>query len=201
MTHLRLLSGVLVASVMGAGACNSSTDALTSGSGTSGSGTSGSGGTSTSSDAGGAGGHNSAAGDASAVSGIACDTEAQCGPDFPYCAEGSCVQCITDTNCGWSTCNQVTNTCDGVAPGSSPTVGGPRFPGASGGAGFPLAPGFGPGTADDCPPVDGIGTSPTQQVRASATLCFYGPEDPDVPVATIEQVIESLDEQEYVHLA
>jgi hypothetical protein len=86
--------------------------------------------------------------------------------------------------------------------GSGPTggtTGGPRYPGAGQTAGFPLQPGFGPDTADDCPPGGGVGPTTTDVVRPPATLCFYG-EDEEIPAATIEQVIESVDGVEYVHL-
>ena len=81
-------------------------------------------------------------------------------------------------------------------------TGGPRFPGAgTSGAAAPLQPGVGPETAGDCagggPPPDGLFGVAVGDV---ATLCFYDPEAPEVPGATIEQVVEVVEGVEYVHI-
>ncbi len=90
----------------------------------------------------------------------------------------------------------------GVA-GTPSTTTGPRFDGA--GEGFlPLTTGCGPDTADLCTgECEGTGgDADTQVVRAPATLCFSGEGDPtpEDPSVVIEQVIERVDGQEYVHI-
>ncbi len=89
-----------------------------------------------------------------------------------------------------------------TAPDGDHATGGPRFPGAgTSGAAAPLQPGAGPETADNCsgggPPPDGFFGVAVGDV---ATLCFYDPEAPEVPGATIEQVVEVVAGVEYVHI-
>ncbi len=70
---------------------------------------------------------------------------------------------------------------------------------------LPLTPGCGPDTASDCNgECEAAGGDPDVSViRPSATLCFGAREGdltPEDPAVVIEQVIESLDGQEYVHI-
>lgn len=85
----------------------------------------------------------------------------------------------------------------GTAGTTGSTVG---FPGSGTGfAGDPLAPGLGPDTNDECPTPPPLST--TTQVIGSATTCFYGDTpNPDVPAATIEQVIEVVNGKKVVHI-
>jgi hypothetical protein len=102
---------------------------------------------------------------------------------------------------GSSNGNGVSN---GGAPSNPNATVGPKFNGA--GIGFrPLTPGCGPDTAGQC-----TGTceqhastgTPTGIIRAPATLCFGSTEDPtpENPMATIEQVIETINGQRVIHL-
>jgi len=87
--------------------------------------------------------------------------------------------------------------------GTGSTTTGPHFGGS--GKGFrPLSTGCGPETADLCTGAcEQMGGDPTVTVvRPPATLCFAGVGDatPDDPAAVIEQVIESVNGVEYVHI-
>lgn len=91
----------------------------------------------------------------------------------------------------------------GVTPGSGSTTPGPHFTG-SGKSFRPLTVGCGPETAASCTgSCEAQGGDPTTQViRPPATLCFSGEGDPtpEDPSVVIEQVIESVDGKQYVHL-
>ncbi|HTQ03085.1 MAG TPA: hypothetical protein VMI54_04485 [Polyangiaceae bacterium] len=98
----------------------------------------------------------------------------------------------------------------GAATGSGGSAGGwnssspgPHFPG-SGTAYEPLTPGCGPESASECTGSCEAHTTPDPNsvIRAPATLCFSGDADPtpEDPLATIEQVIETLDGIRMVHL-
>jgi hypothetical protein len=81
---------------------------------------------------------------------------------------------------------------------------GPKFNGA--GTSFrPLTPGCGPDTAAQCTGAceQKVSTvTPGSIVRAPATLCFGSEEDPtpENPIATIEQVIETIGGRRVIHL-
>jgi hypothetical protein len=85
---------------------------------------------------------------------------------------------------------------------NGPTTSGPHFSG-SGSSFRPLTPGCGPDTADQCTGSceQGNGAVPTEVIRPPATLCFSGDGDPtpEDPAVVIEQVIERVGDQEYVH--
>jgi hypothetical protein len=80
---------------------------------------------------------------------------------------------------------------------------GPQFNGG-GDAYLPLTPGCGPSTASECTGAceARATTDPGSIIRAPATLCFSGAEDPTPadPLATIEQVIETIGGQRMIHL-
>jgi hypothetical protein len=73
------------------------------------------------------------------------------------------------------------------------------FPGAgTSGAAQPLSAALAPESSADCDPQPTPTASPSEaQVQ---TVCFYDPGTPDVPAATIEQVIEVVDNSEWVHV-
>ncbi len=105
------------------------------------------------------------------------------------CTSGSCV----DGKCGDSTSG---------GPDTTTTVG-PQWGGT--GTGFrPLTTGCGPDTAAECTGTcEQTGGDPDVTViRPPATLCFSGEGDltPDDPAAVIEQVIEKVGDQTYVHI-
>jgi hypothetical protein len=87
--------------------------------------------------------------------------------------------------------------------GTSTTTTGPHY-GGSGDSFRPLTSGCGPSTADECTGTcEQAGGDPNVQViRPPATLCFSGAGDvtPNDPTAVIEQSIESLNGQTYVHI-
>jgi len=80
---------------------------------------------------------------------------------------------------------------------------GPQWKG-SGTSYEPLTPGCGPSTASECTGTCEAHASnePGSVIRAPATLCFGGEEDPTPadPLATIEQVIEMIDGKRMIHL-
>lgn len=86
---------------------------------------------------------------------------------------------------------------------NAPNSGGPKFTG-SGTAYLPLTPGCGPETATQCAGTceKQAAADPGAIIRAPATLCFSGPEDPtpDDPLATIEQVLEVIGGKRVAHL-
>ncbi len=88
----------------------------------------------------------------------------------------------------------------GQGGGNGSGNGSAGFPGAGTGfAGDPLAPGVGPDTANDCstPPP----SHPATQVLNQATTCFYGDSlSSTVPAATIEQIIETVNDKTVVHI-
>lgn len=99
------------------------------------------------------------------------------------------------------------NAGSGASPGSSPTgnpvTGGPHWGGT--GDGFrPLTAGCGPDTAAACGGAcEKSGGDPEVEVlRPPATLCFSGEGDltPTDPTVVIEQAIERLNGQQYVHI-
>jgi hypothetical protein len=73
------------------------------------------------------------------------------------------------------------------------------FPGAgTSGAALPLSAALAPESSADCDPQPTPSASPSEaQVQ---TVCFYDPGTPDVPAATIEQVVEVVDNSEWVHV-
>ena len=89
-----------------------------------------------------------------------------------------------------------------VGSASPPVTNGPHFSG-SGSSFRPLTPGCGPDTASQCTGAceQGTGAVPTEVIRPPATLCFSGEGDPtpEDPAVVIEQVIERVNGQEYVH--
>jgi hypothetical protein len=71
------------------------------------------------------------------------------------------------------------------------------FPGAgSSGAAAPLSAGLGPETSTACNPSPAAGASSTTGVR---TVCFFG-DDKSVPAATIQQIVEVVGTDSWVHL-
>ena len=93
---------------------------------------------------------------------------------------------------------------DGTNPTAPNTPGeydgGPQFPGAGmSGAGAPLAPGVPPSTSDSCEVPDPVVVP--SSVTEVTTSCFYGDTpDPEVPAATIEHVLETVDDRELIHI-
>jgi len=90
-----------------------------------------------------------------------------------------------------------------AVPTNPDSTTGPQYTG-SGTSYLPLTPGCGPETATQC-----TGTcektsvsDPGAIIRAPATLCFGGPEDPtpNDPLATIEQVLEVIGGKRVAHL-
>jgi hypothetical protein len=80
-------------------------------------------------------------------------------------------------------------------------VGRPRpfvFPGSgTSGAALPIEPGLSPETRGDCHPQPSA-TSP--EPVAVQTVCFYTEDDPNVPAATVEQIVEVVGNTEWVHV-
>ncbi len=69
------------------------------------------------------------------------------------------------------------------------------------GAGAPLAPGVSPETSEEC----GTGTPKagypgSSKVIESATDCFWGEENKEIPAAAIEQIVEIVDDVEWIHI-
>jgi hypothetical protein len=74
-----------------------------------------------------------------------------------------------------------------------------NFPGAgTSGAALPLSAALGPESSAACDPQPTPTGSPSD--ARVQTVCFYDPGTPDVPAATIEQVIEIVDNSEWVHV-
>lgn len=72
------------------------------------------------------------------------------------------------------------------------------FPGSgTSGAALPIEQGLGPETAADCHPQPSA-TSP--EPVAVQTVCFYTEDDPDVPAATVEQIVEVVGNAQWVHV-
>ena len=79
----------------------------------------------------------------------------------------------------------------------APNADAPIFPGAgTSGAALPLAPGVGPETTGDCSPE----ASTNAPAAAVQTVCFFSADEPNVPAATIEQVVEVVGNAEWVHI-
>ena len=73
------------------------------------------------------------------------------------------------------------------------------FPGdGNSGSGEALEPGISPETADECNANTTIDIVPV--VIDQEVTCFYGEGKPDVPAAAIEQVVEVVEDREWVHL-
>lgn len=73
------------------------------------------------------------------------------------------------------------------------------FPGAgTSGAAQPLVAALAPESSTDCNPQPTPTASPSE--ARVQTVCFYDPGTPDVPAATIEQVLEVVDNAEWVHI-
>lgn len=131
-----------------------------------------------------------------AAEGGECITHGDCTTGS--CIDGTCVVtlCTGDDDCPSGRC--VDGICGGFVVG-----GGAEWIG--GGAGYqPLTTGCGPETAASCTGdcESGVGAEPATVVRPIATLCFSGEGDPtpEDPSAVIEQVVEAIEEQTYVHL-
>lgn len=75
----------------------------------------------------------------------------------------------------------------------------PIFPGSgTSGAAEPLVPGLGPESTSDCnpePSASMVSSAPSVQV-----VCFYTANEPSVPAATVEQVVEIVGNTEWVHI-
>lgn len=97
-----------------------------------------------------------------------------------------------------------TGTGSGSASSNPNATPGPKFTGA--GTGFrPITTGCGPDTAAQCTGLceQSVSTgNPAGVIRAPATLCFGSSEDPTPadPMATIEQVIETINGHRVIHL-
>ncbi|MEY4550265.1 MAG: hypothetical protein RL685_6460, partial [Pseudomonadota bacterium] len=73
------------------------------------------------------------------------------------------------------------------------------FPGAgTSGAARSLSLGLGPDTSSECNPA-AVDSEPGSATGVQ-TVCFFGQEDPGVPAAAIEQVVEILGNDEWVHI-
>ncbi|MBN2529571.1 MAG: hypothetical protein JXR76_24495 [Deltaproteobacteria bacterium] len=74
-----------------------------------------------------------------------------------------------------------------------------RFPGTGiSGSGDALKPGIPPETADECN-ANTVTVTPSE-VIAEEVECFYGKDNPDIPAAAIEQIVEVVADKEWVHL-
>ena len=74
-----------------------------------------------------------------------------------------------------------------------------QFPGAgTSGVGDPLQPGIGPETAGQCAAT--VADATQSEVITLETGCFYSEEEPNVPAASIEQIVEVVEDQQWVHL-
>jgi hypothetical protein len=90
---------------------------------------------------------------------------------------------------------------DGLLPGQNTTLKAASFafPGAgTSQAALPLTAGLGPETSDECNPEAVAGSSAT--IEDVQTICFYGDDEPDAPAAAIEQVVEVIGTEEWVHI-
>jgi hypothetical protein len=91
---------------------------------------------------------------------------------------------------------------DVLAPGGSQTTlkAAPfAFPGGgTSQAAQPLSAGLGPETSGECNPQPVAGATAT--IDDVQTVCFYGADEPDVPAAAIEQVVEVIGTDEWVHI-
>jgi hypothetical protein len=92
---------------------------------------------------------------------------------------------------------------DGLLPGSGQQTtlkaASFAFPGAgTSQAALPLTAGLGPETSDECNPEPVAGSSAT--IEDVQTVCFYGADEGDVPAAAIEQVVEVIGTEEWVHI-
>jgi hypothetical protein len=96
---------------------------------------------------------------------------------------------------------------DGAGASTLPNIGGGTtlkaapftFPGAgTSQAARPLTAGLGPETSSECNPEPVVGASAT--IADVQTVCFYGDGEPDVPAAAIEQVVEVIGTEEWVHV-
>lgn len=77
--------------------------------------------------------------------------------------------------------------------GQAPTL----FPGGgTSGAARPLSPGLAPDTSDDCDPV----ASAEVSSGTVQSVCFYGPDDALAPAALIQQVVEVVGSEDWVHI-
>jgi hypothetical protein len=73
------------------------------------------------------------------------------------------------------------------------------FPGSgSSQAALPLVAGLGPETAGECNPEPIASTAVT--LEDVQTFCLFGESEPDVPAAAIEQVVEVIGTEEWVHI-
>ncbi len=85
------------------------------------------------------------------------------------------------------------------ADSADDTSAAPIFPGAgTSAAADPLVPGLGPESTSECnpePSTSVAGAAPSVQ-----TVCFYSEGEPNVPAATIEQVVEVVGNTEWVHI-
>jgi hypothetical protein len=72
------------------------------------------------------------------------------------------------------------------------------FPGGgTSGAAEPLSPALGPESISECDPTPSPGAAPGGEVQ---TVCFFGEDELDVPAATIEQIVEVVGNDEWVHI-
>jgi hypothetical protein len=87
---------------------------------------------------------------------------------------------------------------DGVAGTQQAGLGRALFPGGgTSGAAEPLSPALGPESIADCDPTPSPGAAPGGEVQ---TVCFFGEDELDVPAATIEQIVEVVGNDEWVHI-
>ena len=72
------------------------------------------------------------------------------------------------------------------------------FPGSgTSGAALPIEAGLGPETTADCHPQP---SATLPEPVAVQTVCFYTEDEPDVPAATVEQIVEVVGNSEWVHV-
>ncbi len=147
--------------------------------------------------------------------GKSCTTDGECASGD--CTSGVCggpqsgsgapgAACTLGGDCASGSC--VDGKCAASGSGSNPgdgttTTVGPQWGGS--GTGFrPLTTGCGPETATECTGTceQSGGDPDVTVIRPPATLCFSGEGDltPDDPAAVIEQVIEKIGDQTYVHI-
>jgi hypothetical protein len=143
-----------------------------------------------------------------APAGSPCDDAADCASGT--CQAGVCGagtgladgrSCASAGECTSGACTS--GICGTGTSGSTSTTTGPQY-GGSGDSFRPLVAGCGPDTAEQCTGTcEQAGGDPNVTViRPPATLCFSGAGDltPEDPTAVIEQSIETVNGQTYVHI-
>ncbi|MBN2716417.1 MAG: hypothetical protein JXX14_11220 [Deltaproteobacteria bacterium] len=76
-----------------------------------------------------------------------------------------------------------------------------QFPGSgTSGSGGSLEPGIPPETSAECNANTASASSDVKEVISKEVECFYGEDRPDIPAASMEQIVEVVADKEWVHL-